>query len=103
MLSAITYKSNWWGFIGKRVLIAMVVFLVISFIFFSISEQAIWSFIYIDATPGADWSRMYNEIKKQTGLDKPRILRYTHWLEGFLTGDWGNSWVHRVPIKDLLF
>jgi peptide/nickel transport system permease protein len=35
-------------------------------------------------------------------LDKPWIIRYWHWLSGFVTGDWGEAWVSHEPVTSLL-
>jgi peptide/nickel transport system permease protein len=99
MTNSVTYKSNWWGFIGKRVLIAVIAFFIFSFAMFYTVNSPMQA---IHSTPILSVEEV-REIIKERGLDKPKIERYFNWLESFFTGDWGNSWVHRIPVKDLLF
>jgi ABC-type dipeptide/oligopeptide/nickel transport system permease component len=75
MLSAVTYKSNWWGFIGKRLMIAAVAFFVISFMIFIV--------IHLD-------HEVYS-YKFMGNITEPLIVQYIHWLEDFFKGNWGYS------------
>jgi hypothetical protein len=75
MYYAQAYKSNWWGFIGKRVLIVLVAFFVISFLIFMI--------IHLD-----------HEVYFYYGMGNPHdsyLVQYFKWLFDFFTGDWGYS------------
>jgi peptide/nickel transport system permease protein len=99
MLNAYTYKSNWWRFVGKRVLIAVVAFLLFTLL---ISLAVNRNPPFISLTPVTSVEQIEEYVHSQ-GWDTPLIVRYFRWLGGFFTGEWGNSWVHRVPVKDLLF
>jgi peptide/nickel transport system permease protein len=48
-----------------------------------------------DATPAA-----IAQVRSELGLDQPLILRYLHWLVGFMQGDLGRSYITRVPILE---
>lgn len=39
---------------------------------------------------------------QQNGLDGPVWSRYVHWLAGFVTGQWGTSFVYQVPSGPLI-
>jgi peptide/nickel transport system permease protein len=39
----------------------------------------------------------------QNGLSGPVLGRYLHWLGGFLSGQWGTSFVYQVPSRPLIF
>ncbi|MCW2876540.1 MAG: ABC-type transporter, integral rane subunit [Sphaerisporangium sp.] len=41
-------------------------------------------------------------LRIQLGLDRPVATRYADWLEGFVTGRWGDSTLLRVPVRDLV-
>jgi peptide/nickel transport system permease protein len=90
MYNALTYKSNWWGYIFKKFLITIVVFLVISILAFSL--------VRIGDFPNYAFWRMdlvtvdtINEIIHENGWDQPYITQYFQWLGGFFTGNWGIS------------
>jgi ABC-type dipeptide/oligopeptide/nickel transport system permease component len=79
-----TYKSNWWGFIGKRVLIALLVLLVaLSSIILLVQSNA--------QLPDGDYmsTGTFDSALHELGLDTPLITRYYKYLTGFFIGDWG--------------
>lgn len=42
-------------------------------------------------------------FNERFGLDQPIILQYVNWLGGFLTGDWGNSYIGgNAPVRPLV-
>jgi ABC-type dipeptide/oligopeptide/nickel transport system permease component len=89
------------------VIIAVVVFFIITFVAFSIPE------IYDNfnpnrEAPGLGILNMPRTPKIQSfidqyHLDDPYVTRYFYWLGNFFTGDWGNSLVKRVPVWDMVF
>ena len=96
-----TYRSNWWGYIGKRVLLILIAFILFSFIVFSLISYAGNQDI-IDPWPGRNPTHF--EIQEQIKVYQTSyVIQYLHWLGNFLTGNWGNSLIYRVPVKDILF
>ena len=68
-------------------------------------------FLLIQAAPGdpfrsepaAGASRQAEEIHRRAfGADRPLLSRYLAWLEGFLSGDLGVSFIHRRPVSELI-
>lgn len=45
---------------------------------------------------------MVESMRQELGLDQPFFLRYATWLKDGLTGDFGNSYVTREPVLDLI-
>jgi peptide/nickel transport system permease protein len=88
MEAILTYRSNWWGFVAKRLLIAAVVFFVISLmIFYPIYSQPLYDPLLGNESPAA-----YNQFEKDYITNRsPLITKYYHWLGHFLTGKWGTS------------
>ena len=41
-------------------------------------------------------------LKKEYGFDKPPIERYVHWVWGMLHGDFGYSFEHELPVRELV-
>ncbi len=41
-------------------------------------------------------------LRKQFGLEDPLHVRYLHWLAAMVRGDWGYSFVSRLPVADLI-
>jgi peptide/nickel transport system permease protein len=41
-------------------------------------------------------------LRKQFGLDDPLVVRYVRWLAAMLHGDWGYSFVSRLPVQQLI-
>jgi peptide/nickel transport system permease protein len=48
-----------------------------------------------EATPAA-----IEQVRTDLGLDQPLVLRYLHWLIGFIHGDLGRSYITQVPILE---
>jgi peptide/nickel transport system permease protein len=48
-----------------------------------------------EATPEA-----IAQVRSDLGLDQPLVLRYLHWLIGFIEGDLGRSYITRIPILE---
>ncbi len=48
-----------------------------------------------EATPDA-----VAQVRAELGLDQPLLLRYLHWLTGFLRGDLGRSYITQVPVME---
>jgi peptide/nickel transport system permease protein len=41
-------------------------------------------------------------LRRQFGLDDPLVVRYVRWLAAMLHGDWGYSFVSRLPVQQLI-
>lgn len=41
-------------------------------------------------------------LREELGLNRPLPLQYLDWLAGFVTGNWGESFSTRQPIRDLV-
>jgi len=41
-------------------------------------------------------------LRKQFGLDDPLLVRYVRWLTAMVHGDWGYSFVSRLPVQQLI-
>jgi peptide/nickel transport system permease protein len=41
-------------------------------------------------------------LRRQFGLDDPVVVRYMRWLAAMLQGDWGYSFVSRLPVQQLI-
>jgi|WetSurMetagenome_2_1015567.scaffolds.fasta_scaffold582249_1 peptide/nickel transport system permease protein len=107
MYSTYTYKSNWWGFIGKRVLITVFVFIVFSFVVFGLH-------IYSPLSPVSPNGHIINDppfmqadevlkLRQSLYMNGPHVVEYFRWLGNFFSGDWGMSSMHGVSVKDMLF
>jgi peptide/nickel transport system permease protein len=88
MYDVYTYKCNWWGFIGKRVAIAVMAFLVISYLFFLAVN---WNPPVYSFPPSATLEDIRGFFHEQ-GLDQPKLVRYFNWMGDFFSGDWGKGW-----------
>ena len=42
------------------------------------------------------------QLRASLGLDDPIYVRYFHWLFAMFRGDWGYSFVSRIPVDDLI-
>jgi peptide/nickel transport system permease protein len=103
MYTAQTYRSNWWGFIGKRILIAVVVFLVISFLILFTLASPYHSIIYVVPVYPLMDSPESLYVNQHMHYDDPYLSQFCRWLGNFFTGNWGDSFIKGVPVWDLIF
>ena len=98
-----TYKSNWWGFIGKRLLVTVIAFFVISFLIFFTIQVNLPPPLLLSDPPGTmskeEVVRSIQESCEYTGL----IFLYFRWVGDFFTGDWGYSIIYNTPVKGMIF
>ncbi|WP_269410630.1 oligopeptide ABC transporter permease [Lentibacillus daqui] len=43
------------------------------------------------------------DMRSKLGLNDPIYQQYLHWIGGFLHGDFGQSFVHKMPVSDLIW
>jgi peptide/nickel transport system permease protein len=70
------------------------------------------SFAILKATPGGplaayEGNPEFTEadrvrLEQAFGLDRPLPIQYLSWLGSFLTGDWGYSFAHHLPVLTLI-
>jgi peptide/nickel transport system permease protein len=70
------------------------------------------SFAILKATPGGplaayEGNPEFTEadrvrLEQAFGLDRPLPIQYLGWLGSFLTGDWGYSFAHHLPVLTLI-
>ncbi|KXT78160.1 ABC transporter permease [Streptococcus sp. DD13] len=77
-------------YIFKRILQAIPLLLVISFIVFTLIHLAPFDMVDSITTPNMDQEQI-DFMRHQYGLDQPFLVQYFLWLRNLLTGNFGNS------------
>ena len=86
----------------RRLLISVPVLLGISIVLFSILALAPGDpFSELALNPNVPPEVRFN-LRKQFGLDDPIAIRYFRWIASMLRGDWGYSFVSRLPVQQLI-
>jgi ABC-type dipeptide/oligopeptide/nickel transport system permease component len=91
MLSVYKYKSNWWGFIGKRVRIAAIAFIAVTIL---MTMSMMPKPVVITITPNTTPEELENLRQNYDQKFYPRS--YFPYLGDFFTGNWGYS-EHEYP------
>ncbi|MGG5809307.1 ABC transporter permease [Falsiroseomonas sp. CW058] len=86
----------------RRLLIAIPSLLGISVVLFTVLALAPGDPFEELATNPAIPPEVRAALRASLGLDDPVHLRYFHWLGAMLRGDWGYSFVSRIPVDDLI-
>jgi peptide/nickel transport system permease protein len=89
------------GFIIQRLLQALIVMMVISFLVF-LGVYAIGNPIDVLISPDAD-QRIRETVIRQYGLDLPLWQQYLGFLQRLVAGDLGRSFIFNMPVLDLIF
>ncbi len=84
-------------YILKRVLQAIPLLLVISFIVFSLIHLAPYDAVDALTTPDMSPERV-QMMRERFGLDRPFLVQYVYWLRGILQGDFGYSLISQQSI-----
>ena len=80
-------------------------------LFFTLVIASIVIFISLEIIPGDPASYMLGinaqedtllALKKELGLDKPKVERYLVWVKGMLIGDFGISYTYRSPVIEMV-
>jgi peptide/nickel transport system permease protein len=80
----------------------------IPLILLAVSVLTFWLVLLVPGDPGRNALGQYAteaQVKAwdaSNGLTGSVAERYWHWLTGFLTGNWGNSFVYLVPARGLI-
>jgi peptide/nickel transport system permease protein len=86
----------------RRLLISVPVLLGTSIVLFSILALAPGDpFGELALNPNIPPEVRFN-LRKQFGLDDPLAVRYLRWLTAMLHGEWGYSFVSRMPVQQLI-
>ena len=86
-------------YIIKRLLQAIPLLLVISFIVFGLIELAPYDIVDSMISPNMSQATI-DLIRARHGLDQPFLARYWLWLQAIFHGDFGNSLIHGTNIRN---
>ncbi|MBR0659401.1 ABC transporter permease subunit [Neoroseomonas oryzicola] len=89
-------------YVTRRLLIAIPSLLGISVVLFTVLALAPGDPFEELATNPAVPPDVRAALRASLGLDDPVYLRYLHWLSAMLRGDWGFSFVSRIPVDQLI-
>ncbi len=94
-------------YILKRLAVMIPTLLVISFIIFVIIQLPPGDYLetYIAELESRGESVDRDKIeflRRQYGLDQPFVVQYYNWASGFLRGDWGYSFEHDLPVREVI-
>lgn len=95
--------SSFYRYLAKRLALIVVTLWLISLVVFSVTMilpgNAADMILGKYATP-----EKIAALEKQMGLNKPIYIQYIDWLIGFITLDWGNSFVqNNRPVEQIVF
>ena len=87
-------------YVLKKLAAMLATLLVLSFLSFAAFEMIgdpVTTILGTNATPEA-----VAALRAEMGLDRSLFVRYFEWLGRFLTGNFGTSYIYRLPVKDML-
>lgn len=88
-----------WKFICKRILMIIPTILAVTFIIFAILEFTPGDPVRMMLGPDAPESAVI-EMQERLGLDQPFLARYISYMGDLLHGDFGFSYLTRLPVMD---
>ncbi|HEX5586377.1 MAG TPA: ABC transporter permease [Acidimicrobiia bacterium] len=89
------------GFVARRLLVAIPVVLVATFVVFLLVSATGDPLADIRTQPATD-PQTVRLLEEQYHLNDPVVERYVHWLGDFVQGDWGTSFSTDRPVTDMI-
>ena len=88
-------------YIIRRIIQAVIVLLIITFMLFMAMRLLPGDPIYMIMTSGelnGVSTEQIDALRHQFGLDRPLLVQYVDWLKGVVQGDLGQSIIQRTPV-----
>jgi peptide/nickel transport system permease protein len=88
--------------IGRRLLLMIPTLILVSILIFALAE------VFVPGSVGRSILGPYATeeqvqlLNERLGADRPVVVRYLSWAGGFVTGDWGESALLKVPVRPLV-
>ncbi|MET0627448.1 MAG: ABC transporter permease [Acidimicrobiia bacterium] len=89
------------GFVARRLLVAIPVVLVATFVVFLLVSATGDPLADIRTQPATD-PQTIRLLEAQYHLNDPVVERYVYWLGDFVQGDWGTSFATDRPVTDMV-
>ncbi len=94
-----------WALTRRLTLSVLILFLVAIFVFAAtevLPGDALDVFLTADDLATMEEEDI-EEMRKEFGLDKPAWERFWNWFSGVLVGDFGKTFIHGVPISEIIW
>ncbi len=87
--------------IGRRLLLMVPTLILASILIFALAEVLPGDVGRSILGPYATEEQV-QLLNEKLGADRPLVVRYASWAGGFVTGDWGESALQKVPVRPLV-
>lgn len=87
--------------IGRRLLLMIPTLILASMLIFALAEVLPGDVGRSILGPYATEEQV-QILNEKLGADRPIVVRYVSWAGGFVTGDWGESALQKVPVRPLV-
>jgi len=87
---------------GERVLTAIALLLIVSFLTFALLQLAPGDAATAKAAETGLTDQSYQQARAELGLDRPFLVQYGDWLRGAVQGDLGESLANGQPVTSLI-
>lgn len=95
-------------YVARRILYMVIVFLLLSFILFSLFKMVPGDAVAMQISDQAtvltpeQYQALYEETAERLGADKSLVVQYFTWLSNMLQGDFGRSAIYRMDVLQLV-
>jgi peptide/nickel transport system permease protein len=95
------------AFLVRRIVYALVLLVLVSFVSFLIIQLPPGDFLTVkiaelNARGDRSAEERVDEYRARYGLDKPVLTQYWIWVSNFVRGDFGESFQYERPVRELL-
>ncbi|MFP4429486.1 MAG: ABC transporter permease, partial [Desulfovermiculus sp.] len=90
------------SFLIRRIVAAIPLLFGISVLVFLLMAVAPGDFLDVARSQQDIPAEYIERMEEEFALDKPWYTRYASWLGNVVQGNFGESWIYRIPVADLL-
>jgi peptide/nickel transport system permease protein len=89
------------GFLLKRLGLSLLTLVLVSVVVFAVAQVLPGDIGRTILGPYAT-NEQVAQLNQELGLDRPAVVRYLEYMGGFLSGNWGESYLLGVPVRELV-
>ena len=86
----------------RRIAVMIPIMILLSMVVFSLAKMMPGDALSGRIDPTNSSPQYIAEMKEKLGYNDPVYVQYARWMKGILQGDYGDSFIHKMPVDQLI-